>query len=110
MTLLYINSDQMGQGDAELGTKLMRVFFENLVNSDVEIDYIVCINSAINITTKGSSVIDYLKKLQDAGAKISSCGTCLDHYNKRDDLIIGVVGTMKQTIELLVEADKVIRP
>ena len=110
MTFLYLNSDEMGQGDPELGKKLMRIFLENLVNADVEIDYIACVNSAIHLTTKGSYVVNSLQRLQDAGAQITSCGTCLDHFNKRDDLVIGEVGTMRQTIELMHMADKVIRP
>lgn len=110
MTFLFLKSDQMGQGDSELGKKLMRVFLDNLTNSDVKVDYISCVNSAINLTTKGSEVIKSLEKLQERGAKIASCGTCLDHFDKRKELIIGEVGTMKQTIELMDEADKVITP
>ena len=110
MTFLYLNSDCMGSGDPELGRKLMRSFLSELAQSKVEIHVIGCVNSGINLTTKGSEVIDSLKTLQDKGARISTCGTCLDHHNRRDDLLIGEIGSMEMTVQIMAQADKVIRP
>ena len=110
MTFLYLNSDKMGAGDPELGRKLMRIFLSELANSSVQIDVIGCVNSGINLTTKGSEVIDSLKILEEKGARIATCGTCLDHHNRRDELLIGQVGTMDMTVQILSQADRVIRP
>ena len=51
-----------------------------------------------------------LRKLEDNGSVIYSCGTCLDFYEKRGDLKIGHIGNMKTTAEILVNADKIITP
>ena len=110
MTFLYLNSDKMGDGDPILGKKLMRIFLSELAKSSTKIDVIGCVNSGINLTTKGSDVIDSLKKFEEKDAIIATCVTCLDFHKRRDELIIGDIGTMDKTIEIMSQADKVIRP
>ncbi len=110
MTFLYLNSDKMGQGDPSLGKKLLGIFLDELTNSDIKIDLIGCVNSGINLTTKGSEVLSSFRELERKGAKIATCGTCLDFHNKREDLLIGKIGSMDQTVRIMAKADKVIRP
>lgn len=110
MTFLYLNSDKMGQGDQELGKKLLKSFLSTLAESDVAIDLVGCVNSGINLTTEGSEVLDSLKLLESKGAKIATCGTCLDFHGKRDKLQIGQIGAMKDTVAIMSQATKVIRP
>lgn len=110
MTFLYLNSNQMGNGDPVLGKKLLKSFLTELAKSDVAVDVIGFVNSAIELTTEGSEVLDILTQLEGKGAKIASCGTCLDHYGKREQLKIGEIGTMDMTVAILASADKVIRP
>jgi selenium metabolism protein YedF len=110
MTFLYLNSDCMGTGDPLLGKKLLKIFLEELANSDLQVDLIGCVNAGINLTTRGTEVLDSLLKLQDKGTRIASCGTCLDFHNKRGALLIGEIGTMAQTVQIMGQADKVIRP
>ena len=110
MNFLYSNSDKMGEGDPELGKKLLGVFLKTLLDSDVPVDFIGCVNSGINLTTEGSDVIDILRKFEQKGARIASCGTCLDHYHKRDKLLVGELGSMKMTVEVIAKADKIICP
>lgn len=110
MIFLYLNSDKMGDGDPILGKKLMIGFLKNLIKSDVQIDFIGCINSAINLTIEGSNGIDILKEFEKKGTKIITCITCLEYHNVVDKLIIGKIGTMDETVELMTSADKIIRP
>ena len=110
MTFLYLNSDQMGMGEPELGRKLLGIFLETLAQSDLKIDVIGCTNSGIFLTTEESPIIESLKILEGKGAKIATCSTCLDHLNRRDKLLIGQVGTMDQTIQIMARADRIIRP
>ena len=110
MTLLYLCSDQFGMGEIELGRKLLEIYLEELAHSDVKIDLVGCSNSGIFLTTDGSRVIESLRLLEKKGARIASCGTCLDHYHLREKLLIGEVGTMDMTVQALATADRVIRP
>ena len=110
MTLLYLNSDQMGSGDEQLGRKLMKIFLTKLAASATPIDLIGCVNSGVRLTTAGSEVIEHLKALQARGARIATCGTCLEHLGLTDKLLIGEIGTMEQSVQAMAMADKVIRP
>ena len=110
MTFLYLSSDQMGQGDPALGRKLIKLFLEKLVASETHIDVVGCVNDGVRLTTEGSEVIQYLEALEARGARVASCGTCLDHLGLTDKLMVGEVGTMEQSLQVMVAADKVIRP
>lgn len=110
MTLLYLNSDRMGSGEPALGRKLLAIFLQKLAQSDVAIDLVGCVNSGVYLTTEGSPVIESLRALEKKGSRIATCGTCLDHLGLRDKLLIGQVGTMDQTIQVMATADRIIRP
>lgn len=100
----------MGEGDPQLGRKLLATFLQKLAESDTEIDLVGCVNSGVYLTTVGSNVIDSLKIFDSKGTRIASCGTCLDHFGIRDKLLIGEIGTMDGTVEIMTKADKIIRP
>ncbi len=110
MTLLYLASDQMGQGDPALGRKLLATYLEKLAASEVQIDLVGCLNDGVRLTSEGSPVLESLKALEARGARIASCGTCLDHLGIREELAIGEVGNMDMTVEVLATAERVIRP
>ena len=110
MTVLYLNSDQIGAGDATLGRRLLRSFLTTLVASEVPLDFVVCANAGVFLTTEGSEVLDVLHTLEVRGATVASCATCLDHHGRRDRLAVGVIGSMGQTVELFATADRVIAP
>lgn len=111
MNFLYLSSDKMGEGDPELGRKLLLIFLEKLAASDVQIDVVGCVNSGIYITTTPDGpALASLKKLEARGARIVTCGTCLDHHSRRDLLQIGEVGGMEGTVQIMATADRVIRP
>lgn len=110
MTFLYLNSDRMGDGEPELGRRLLKAFLETLAASSVPIDVVGCVNDGIRLTTDGSEVMEALEALQARGARIATCGTCLDYHGRRDALRIGEVGTMATTVEVMANADRVLRP
>jgi hypothetical protein len=110
VTFLYLSSDRMGGGDDVLGRKLLLVFLEKLAASEVQVDFVGCLNNGILLTTEGSQALASLRLLQAKGARVATCGTCLDHHGLRDRLAIGVVGGMPQTVEMFATADRVIAP
>jgi selenium metabolism protein YedF len=110
MTFLYLNSDKMGEGDPVLGKKLMKIFLSELDKAGITIDVIGCVNSGINLTTKGSEVIEILKRFEEKGARIATCVTCLEYHNRKEELLIGEIGTMDKSVQIMAQADKVIKP
>ena len=107
MKVLYLNSNKMGEGDPELGKKLLLIFLEKVYNT-IDIDVIVCVNSAVYLTS--SNVVEILRKFEAKGVTVSSCGTCLDFYSIREKLQVGNVGSMDLLVNLMNQAKKVIRP
>ncbi|MCA9784539.1 MAG: DsrE family protein [Candidatus Cloacimonetes bacterium] len=110
MTFLYLNSDCMGTGDDELGRRLLLAFLEKLLESRTPVDLVGCVNSGIRLSTEAGRGAELLARLEQAGARIASCGTCLDHFGKREQLLVGEVGSMDGTVKVMTEADRVIRP
>lgn len=110
MNFLYLSSDKMGEGDAELGRKLLVVFLEKLAASDVEVDVVGCVNSGILLTTQDGPALESLRALEARGARIVTCGTCLEHHNRAHLLRIGEVGGMDGTVAIMATAERVIRP
>ena len=110
MNFLYLNSNTMGSGDRDLGKKLLVSFLTNLAESGTPVHVIGCVNDGVKLTTREGPALDALKKLEASGARIATCGTCLDYHGLRNDLRIGEVGSMKQTIEIMTAADRMINP
>lgn len=110
MTFVSSNSDRMGQGDDDLGSRLLASFLATLARSEVRMDFVGCVNGGVFLTSEGSPVLDSLRALEARGARIAICGTCLDHHGRRDKLAIGAVGGMQQTVEMFATADRVIAP
>jgi hypothetical protein len=110
MNVLYLNSDQMGQGDPELGRKLLLIFLEKLAASDTRIDAVGCVNGAIRLTTEEGPALASLQTLAARGARILTCGTCLEYHGKQDALRIGEVGDMAGTVAMMATAERIIRP
>ena len=111
MTFLYLKSNQMGNGtDAALGEKLLTLFLEKLAAQEAPIDLIGCVNSAVYLTTREGPALESLRALERRGAHIASCATCLDHMGLRSALLIGEVGNMEATAQIMLSADRVVSP
>lgn len=110
MNLLYLNSDQIGEGNPELGSKLMLSYLSKVLSQSVKIDVVFCINSAALLTSKNEQAIELLKTLESKGAVISTCGTCLDFFDLKDQLQVGEVGSMDLLITLKQQAHKIFQP
>jgi selenium metabolism protein YedF len=110
MNVLYLNSDKMGEGDDELGRRLLLIFLEKLAGSDAPIDAVGCVNSGIRLTTEEGQALASLQALAARGARVLTCGTCLDYHDKREALLIGEVGSMDGTVAMMMTAERIIRP
>ncbi|MGB5919074.1 MULTISPECIES: sulfurtransferase-like selenium metabolism protein YedF [unclassified Arcobacter] len=98
---LFLKSDKVGEG--ELGSMLIKGFLSAIIEQENTPESIICVNSAVLLTTadEDDEIVAILKKIEEKGVKIYSCGTCLDYYNKRDDLKVGVAGNAMDTVKSL---------
>lgn len=100
----------MGEGNDELGAKLMSAFVFSLTQQDVLPDTLLFFNDGVKLTTEGSPVLEDLQKLADAGVEILSCGTCLAFHDWTDKLAVGGVTNMYVIAQKQLEAGVVVRP
>jgi len=107
-TLIQINQFGMGQGNEELGLKLIGNYFKLLIEDNHLPRFIVFYNSGIKLICAGSPVIEVLRVIESKGVKLLACKTCLDFYELTDKVEAGVAGTMHDIIALQANADKVI--
>ncbi len=109
--VIYLNSDSMGVGEAELGAVLIRNFLLTVLENEKDIASILLVNSGVNLACEGSNVLDALEGFVKKGCAIYSCGTCLDFYNLKASLKAGTAGNMKLIAGKLSSPDVfVIRP
>ena len=108
--LLVIKSSMLGDGEPDLGEKLMRAFLTQLLESGSVPARIVCMNSGIFLTTEASPVEDLMKQFESQGSEILSCGTCLEYYRRADRLIVGKPTNMRDTVQTLLQFKKILQP
>jgi len=107
--VLFVSSDCLGVGPAELGERLMGVFFHTLAEIARKLDMIIFINSGVKLTTEGSRPLDDLKALAAQGIDILACGTCLNYYELTAKLGVGRVSNMYDIAESLLGAGKIVK-
>lgn len=105
---VFVGKAMVGEGDPELGTALIRMFFFTLTQSEDLPAYILFMNQGVQLPTQDTQVIEHLKTLAEKGVEILVCGTCLNFYNLTDQLKIGTVSNMYEIVERMKLADKVI--
>ena len=104
----WVLNDTLGGGDPELGKLLMEKYLYALARADEKPAKLIFMNAGIHLTCEGSPVLDDLKLLAEKGVAISTCGTCLDFYKKRDQLAVGVAGNMDGAVATMLAADDVV--
>jgi len=106
--VVFVNSDRIGDGEAELGLKLMQSFLYSLARTDATPSAVLFMNSGVRLTCVGSAALDDIKMLAAEGVAVKSCGTCLDYYHLGETLAVGEVGNMADTAAALMAADAVV--
>ncbi len=105
---MVINSDKMGQGDEELGVRLIRSFLKTLVTAENKPHVLVLYNSGVKLAAKGSSVLESLQSLENLGVEIICCGTCVNFYGLVELIQAGRVTNMPEIVQVLAQAENVV--
>lgn len=103
---IAFSKDVMGEGDEELGKILVKSFMYTVSETKPYPKTIIFFNGGVNLTCEGSKVLEDLKKLEEEGVEIISCGTCLDFFNIKDKLQVGSISNMYTIYEKLKEPNK----
>jgi selenium metabolism protein YedF len=106
--VVAIGRNTMGSGNDDLGAILIKGFIYSLTELDKPPEAMLFFNSGVRLTTEGSTALEDLKKLEEKGTVISSCGTCLDFYKVKDKLAVGSVTNMYAIVQAMGEAGRLI--
>lgn len=107
--VVAVSSKTMGEGDERLGATLLKGFLYALTESTNWPDAVLFYNGGAFLTTPGSESIDDLRRLEDGGVEVLTCGTCVNHYGLPAPAVGGVTN-MYTIVEHLAGADSVIKP
>ncbi len=108
--VIVFSSDAMGTGPAELGAILMKAFVNTIKDVMPLPSHLVFYNTGVHLVVEGSALIEPLAELQSMGSAILACGTCLDYFNVKSKLRVGIVSNMYTILETLSNAGSVVKP
>ena len=106
--VLFIPSDCLGRGPAELGERLMGGFFHALLEVEPRPQAIIFMNSGVKLVVEGSRALEDLQALAAQGVDLLACGTCLGYFELTSKLAVGRVSNMYDIATLLLEAGKIV--
>lgn len=106
--LVFLTSDRIGQGDDELGARLMHNFLLTLPELGSALWRIILVNGAVRLATQDSPACESLQRLEAAGVSILVCGTCLEFFQLMGQKAVGQVTNMLDVVTSQQVADKVI--
>ena len=107
-TLIQITRFGMGDGDEELGLKLIANYFKLLFEDDRLPKIIVFYNGGVKLLAPNAPTFETLAQIEKKGVQLIACKTCLIHYKIDIDSIVGTAGTMMDIITLQANADKIV--
>ena len=107
-TILLFTRNGLGDAPTELQQKLAVKFLQLNLDANMLPAKILFYTDGVKLACEGSPVIEELKALKDRGVELILCSTCLDYFDLRDEVQVGVVGGMPDIIEALSAAGKVI--
>jgi tRNA 2-thiouridine synthesizing protein A len=108
--VVYINSHLLGGGDEALGAFLMKAFLKTLLDLETQPSRLILVNSGVQLAAEDSKVLETLQMLSEKGVEIACCGTCIDFYELKGKIKVGVISNMYDIIQSMLEADRVIKP
>lgn len=105
---LVVNSEYMGAGDNELGAKLIGSLLRKLWAAETRPEAILFYNSGVKLLAEGSSALDALNGLYEAGVDLIACGTCCTFFDITEKVKVGRIGDMQEISGIMMSADSVV--
>ena len=106
--IVLITRETLGEGDAELGRRLMGSFLRKLCLNDPLPEEIIFYNTGVKLLAEGSPVLDALERLSKKGVQLTACGTCVAHFGLQRVIEPVRVGDMAGIIGRLMSDARVV--
>ena len=102
---VFIVTDKIGRGSDELGEALMKNFLYSMARNEIKPAAVMLMSDGVRLACNGSNSVDDLKLLEEAGVPVKACGTCLDFLGLKDELAVGSIGAMPDSVAALLADD-----
>lgn len=106
--VLFVPTEHLGVGAAELGERLMGAFFHTLLEVSPRPQVVIFMNTGVKLAAEGSRAVEDLRALAGQGVDILACGTCLGYYGLTEKLAVGRVSNMYDIASALLGAGRVV--
>jgi intracellular sulfur oxidation DsrE/DsrF family protein len=106
--IIIFNSNGVGKAEPKLSLTLAYNYTKLLIEEKHLPSAILFYAEGVKLCCKGSDLVTNLKILAEKGVKLIACTTCLNYYKLKDDLLVGLAGTMSDILLYQINADKVI--
>ncbi len=103
---ILVTSRSLGGGEEAQGRALMQESLRAFAEGEPRPDSLIFMNSGVFLNTEDSPLEEMLFALEAAGTDIITCGTCLDFYGVKENLLTGRIGNMYTIAEKLCDAQK----
>jgi selenium metabolism protein YedF len=98
---VVVGSDQLGEGEKDLGKLLMANFLKMLGGERELPSAIFFMNRGVFLATGSTDAVDFLKHLQEQGVSILLCQTCVEYYGIGKELALGEISGMGKLVEMV---------
>jgi len=106
--VILVTNSGLGNGEKGFREKMMGVFLSTLATFPELPGKILFYTEGVKLVVEGSPVLGELKALEEKGVHLITCGTCLDYFGLKDQLVVGEVGGMAAILQAMLEAEKVL--
>lgn len=89
--VVVISKNTMGEGSEELGRILIKGFIYSLTELPVLPECLLFLNSGAFLTAVGSNALDDLKRLEEKGTQVFTCGTCVNYYGLQTPAVGSII-------------------
>ncbi|MGM9961142.1 MAG: hypothetical protein ACI32F_07550 [Allobaculum sp.] len=108
--LVILNSSRFGQGNPQLGERLMKTFLSSLATGKTRPTAILLYNSAVVLASSESPVLEDLQTLEKEGIEILVNEESLSFYSLDAALKAGTSCPLADMSEKMMNADLIVKP
>jgi intracellular sulfur oxidation DsrE/DsrF family protein len=109
MRIILLSSLGIGHVQPELDTLLLHNYLQSFISIPIAIDAICLYSEGVKLACNDSAVIKKLEILEQQGAKIFVCGTCINYFELQNKIMIGAITTMPAIINMQLEATTIFK-
>lgn len=109
LTVVF-RQDKIGDGDDELGSRLLQPYFKALLDLPLPPQCILFYNTGVRLLADGSQVADACRQLQSKGCELLACNISLQQLGLVSSLQAGEISTLELMLDRQMKAARILWP